>query len=470
MIRLDKYLCDTGIGTRTEVKQYIKKGLVFVNGTIAKKPELKIDELIDSVSYCNKPVAYQKFTYIMLNKPAGVVTATKDKREKTVLDLCQEAQAKNLSPVGRLDKDTEGLLILTNDGELVHDLLSPKKHVTKTYEVRPAHTLSQIDIKRLEDGLDIGDEEPTMPAHVDLSEDSNIYLSIREGRFHQVKRMFKAIHNEVMHLKRIRMGGVYLDTTLPAGAWRYLSAEEIASLKQETPDLSDIEAVIFDVDGTLVDSMGIWKEIDIAYLSRFQIPLPDQLQSEIEGMSFYQTACFFKNRFSNITDSIEDMMDAWNSMAWHKYLHEVPLKKGASDFLSFCREKGIKMGIATSNSKELIQGLEQSHHLSKFISCIKTGSEVTNGKPAPDIYIAAAEELGVSPENCLVFEDIVAGIKAGKAAGMKVCAIRDDYSCEQDLEKHELADYYIEDYYQILDRIPESKSLQAIQIKNGTNL
>lgn len=209
--------------------------------------------------------------------------------------------------------------------------------------------------------------------------------------------------------------------------------------------LRDIDAVIFDMDGSLVDSMWMWKAIDIEYLGRYRIPLPEDLQSEIEGMSFGETALYFKEHFA-IPDSTEAIMAEWNRMAWDKYMYEVPLKRGIPEFLAGCRERGIRLGIATSNSRELVENVAAVHRLRDFFSCIMTGSDVPRGKPSPDIYLAAAEGLGVPAERCLVFEDIVAGILAGKSAGMRVCAVEDDYSVPSRERKRELADYYIDDF------------------------
>ena len=209
--------------------------------------------------------------------------------------------------------------------------------------------------------------------------------------------------------------------------------------------LRDIEAVIFDMDGSLVDSMWMWRAIDIEYLVRYKIPLPENLQSEIEGMSFRETACYFKEHFA-IPDSLEEIMAEWNRMAWNKYMYEVPLKKGIPDFLRHCREKGIRLGIATSNSRELVENVAAVHNLREYFTCIMTGSEVLRGKPNPDIYLAVAHGLGVPAGRCLVFEDIVAGILAGKNAGMRVCAVEDEYSADSRDRKRELADYYIDDY------------------------
>lgn len=213
--------------------------------------------------------------------------------------------------------------------------------------------------------------------------------------------------------------------------------------------LKEIDAVIFDLDGSLVDSMWMWHEIDVEYLNRFGLKVPDGLQREIEGFSFSETARYFKERFS-IPDSIEEIKRTWNEMAWEKYMNEVPLKPGAKEFLSLCRKKGIKLGIATSNSRELVTNVADVHGLHDYFSCIMTGCDVGRGKPAPDIYLAVADALGVLPKRCLVFEDIIPGIQAGKAAGMKVCAVEDFYSVPQTAEKIALADYYIKDFYEIV--------------------
>lgn len=209
--------------------------------------------------------------------------------------------------------------------------------------------------------------------------------------------------------------------------------------------LNDIQAVIFDLDGTLVDSMWMWYDIDVEYLGRYGLECPDDLQACIEGMSFSETAVYFKERFS-LPDPLEKIKKDWNDMAWEKYLHEVPLKEGAFEFLCYCKEQDIRLGIATSNSRELVENIAEVHGLKNYFACIMTGCDVAKGKPAPDIYLAVAERLGVHPSHCLVFEDIVPGIMAGKNAGMKVCAVEDAYSVYQEEEKRALADYYIENY------------------------
>lgn len=214
--------------------------------------------------------------------------------------------------------------------------------------------------------------------------------------------------------------------------------------------LDNTDAVIFDLDGTLVDSMWMWRSIDIEYLGKFGIPLPEGLQANIEGMSFDETAIYFKETFS-IPDSLEEIKADWNRMAWDKYEKEVPLKPGAEAFLALCRERGIKLGIATSNSRMLVENIAKVHGFEGYFSCIMTACEVGRGKPAPDIYLEVAKRLDVEPARCLVFEDIIPGIQAGKNAGMRVCAVEDAYSVPQREKKRELADYYIADYRELLD-------------------
>ncbi len=214
--------------------------------------------------------------------------------------------------------------------------------------------------------------------------------------------------------------------------------------------LRKIEAVIFDLDGSLVDSMWLWHEIDVEYLGQFGLTVPDDLQHVIEGFSFSETALYFKERFQ-IPHPVEEIKRTWNEMAWEKYMNEVPLKPGADRFLEICKNSGIKLGIATSNSRELVTNVANVHGLHDYFSCIMTSCDVGRGKPAPDIYLAVAGQLSVRPQNCLVFEDIIPGIQAGKAAGMKVCAVEDEYSLFQTVEKKKLADYYIRDYNQLFE-------------------
>lgn len=213
--------------------------------------------------------------------------------------------------------------------------------------------------------------------------------------------------------------------------------------------LTGVKAIIFDLDGSLVDSMWIWKDIDIEYLGRYGYELPDDLQSCIEGMSFTETAIYIKERFQ-ISDSTEQMKSDWNQMAWDKYENEVFLKAGVDKLLAYCQKTGIKLGIATSNSRELVENIASVHGLKDYFTSIMTSCDVKKGKPAPDIYLAVAKELGVDPEDCLVFEDIVPGLQAGIAAGMKVCGVEDAYSASQEEDKKAIADYYISHYDQVM--------------------
>ena len=232
MIRLDKFLCEMEIGTRSQVKDIIKKGMVSIDGEVIKKADYKFDENSARVCVKDKEISYQKYFYYMLNKPAGVVSATTDNHDKTVLDLLKDASGKDLFPVGRLDKDTEGLLLITNDGELSHNLLSPKKHVEKTYLVKTGETVTTDMIQALEQGVDIGEEKLTLPAKVKVIEEKEIELTITEGKFHQVKRMLKAVGNEVVYLKRLSMGNLKLDEALRLGEYRSLTEKEAKDLKK----------------------------------------------------------------------------------------------------------------------------------------------------------------------------------------------------------------------------------------------
>jgi len=212
--------------------------------------------------------------------------------------------------------------------------------------------------------------------------------------------------------------------------------------------LEKIDAVIFDLDGTVVDSMWMWEAIDIEYLDRFGIGLPPDLQKKISGMSFSETAVYFKETFG-IPDSLEKIKTDWNEMAMEKYCHEVPLKPGVLEFLKDLKKRGLKTGIATSNSKELALAVLDALGLAPYFDEVHMSCEVKTGKPAPDIYLLVAQYLGVKPERCLVFEDIPEGIQAGKTAGMRVCGVEDDFSADYREEKKQMADYYITHYDEI---------------------
>lgn len=216
--------------------------------------------------------------------------------------------------------------------------------------------------------------------------------------------------------------------------------------------LENIKAVLFDLDGTLVDSMWMWEDIDIEYLGRYGYELPPELQKDIEGMSLSETAVYFKERFS-IPESLEEIKSTWMDMARDKYTNKVPLKPGAREFLVWLRQQGIRTGIASSNGIELVETVLKAQGIQEYLESVHTCCEVPKGKPAPDIYLLVAKTLGVKPEECLVFEDVPMGILAGKNAGMRVCAVEDTFSANQREEKKELADYYIESY----DEIPRER-------------
>ncbi len=232
-IRLDKYLADMGVGTRSEVKQYIRKGRVLLNNTVVKASDIKINTNSDIVVFDGNQINYIRTEYYMLNKPAGVVSATRDKFASTVVDLIDSAN-KDLFPVGRLDKDTEGLLLITNDGDLAHKLLSPKKKVPKVYFAKVRGRVSNEDVEIFAKGITLEEEFTTLPAHLEILEEgeiSFIHVTIHEGKFHQVKRMFEAVNKEVIYLKRLSMGSLVLDKDLEIGDYRPLTQEEIDLLK-----------------------------------------------------------------------------------------------------------------------------------------------------------------------------------------------------------------------------------------------
>ena len=232
-LRLDKYLADMGLGTRSQVKKAVSSKAVKVNGEVVRSSDMKIDTEKDEVLFHGSPVKYTDYEYYMLNKPTGCVSATEDSRDMTVIELIKERQRKDLFPVGRLDKDTEGLLLITNDGDLAHRLLSPKKHVDKTYFARVRGKVTEEDITAFKAGVDIGEENLTLPAKLVIiksDEISEIELTIQEGKFHQVKRMFQAVDKEVIYLKRLRMGSLILDETLKTGEYRKLTKNELEHL------------------------------------------------------------------------------------------------------------------------------------------------------------------------------------------------------------------------------------------------
>lgn len=234
-MRLDKLLSDMQIGTRSEVKRYISQGNVTVGGSSKVSPKRQVDPQKQEICCFGKPVKYQEYIYYMFHKPAGCVTAHKDHKYKTVMDYIPKSR-RNLSPVGRLDLDTEGLLLITNDGALSHELLSPVKHVSKIYEARIDGVVTKEDVDLFAEGIDIGDNTKTKPAKLIIKKSaaiSEVEITVTEGRYHQIKRMFQAVGKQVIYLKRIGMGNLKLDETLSSGEYRELTAQEIALLKEQ---------------------------------------------------------------------------------------------------------------------------------------------------------------------------------------------------------------------------------------------
>ncbi|MFN2747584.1 MULTISPECIES: pseudouridine synthase [Bacillus] len=235
-MRLDKFLSHSGYGSRKDVKKMLKNGAVALDGKMVKDAKAQVDPDADEVTVYGEPVFYQEFIYLMMNKPQGVLSATEDSRQQTVVDLLDpELLRFEPFPVGRLDKDTEGLLILTNDGQLSHQLLSPKKHVPKTYEVHVDQPMTPEAAAQLETGVDIGEGYMTKPAKAVIQDENScrLLLTITEGKFHQVKRMLKAVGREVIFLKRLKMGDVELDPKLLPGEYRELKESELEALKNK---------------------------------------------------------------------------------------------------------------------------------------------------------------------------------------------------------------------------------------------
>ncbi|MBF0714171.1 rRNA pseudouridine synthase [Gemella sp. GH3] len=230
-MRLDKYISSSSLLTRSEVKKVIKKG-VLVNGELIKKADYKVDELTDIIEVLGERLEYREFIYIMLNKPQGIISATEDKIDKTVVDLLEDRdRILNPFPVGRLDKDTEGLILLTNDGDLAHKLLSPKKDITKKYYVEVDKDLNDNDKELFFKGIILDDGYLCKSAKLEIISNKRAYLTISEGKFHQIKRMMKAINRKVTYLKRLEIGPLILDDSLPLGKYRHLSKKEINNLQ-----------------------------------------------------------------------------------------------------------------------------------------------------------------------------------------------------------------------------------------------
>ena len=234
--RIDKVLSNLGYGSRSELKKICKNGLVKVNGKVINNPGVQVDVENDEIIFNGEKVTYKEFIYLMLNKPDGYISATFDKRDPIVLDLIdKEDLVFEPFPVGRLDKDTEGLLVLTNDGQLAHRVLSPKKHVPKTYYAKIEGGVTEDDIKAFAKGVTLDDGYETMPAELVIlksDEISEIELTIHEGKFHQVKRMFESVDKKVIYLKRLSMGKLQLDKNLALGEYRELTDEEIKMIEE----------------------------------------------------------------------------------------------------------------------------------------------------------------------------------------------------------------------------------------------
>ncbi|MGL5435414.1 MAG: pseudouridine synthase [Lachnospiraceae bacterium] len=232
-IRLDKFLAEMGKGSRSQIKEAAKKGRIQVNGTVEKKTERKIDPDTDQVFFDSVPVRYQEYEYIMLNKPQGVVSATQDNLHQTVLDLLDDAVRRDLFPVGRLDIDTEGLLLITNDGDLAHRLLAPNKHVDKQYYAEISGILPADCVEQMARGMTLKDGTAVKPARLEVltgKDEGAVLLTIREGKFHQVKRMFEVLNCQVTYLKRLSMGPLSLDDSLKPGEYRSLTQKEKSEL------------------------------------------------------------------------------------------------------------------------------------------------------------------------------------------------------------------------------------------------
>ncbi len=233
-MRLDKFLVAANVCSRSVAKKQVRAGAVTVNGAAVRSSDINIDEYADKVCFCGKTVLYRKYTYITLNKPAGVVSATEDTRERTVLDLLpSDVRTSGMFPCGRLDKNTLGLVLLTDNGELGHKLLAPKSHVAKVYRFKSKFPVSEADAKRFEGGLTLEDGYETKPAKMQLDEDgTGGLITLVEGKYHQIKRMLEALDNKITYLERISFGPLTLDETLSRGEWRYLTEDEIEALEK----------------------------------------------------------------------------------------------------------------------------------------------------------------------------------------------------------------------------------------------
>ena len=239
-MRLDKFLSITGSCSRSDAKRAVRAKNVTVNGVVPKSSDVKIDPFADEICYFGKRVIYREYNYIMMNKPDGVVSSTDDGRDKTVLDLLpDDVRNDRMFPCGRLDKNTLGLMFITDNGDLAHELLSPKSHVSKKYRFSAAEEISPEDAKLFEGGLTLADGYVTQPAKIELDEDKKGgFITLTEGKYHQIKRMLGALDNKITYLERVTFGPLTLDVSLDRGEWRYLTDEEIAALKEHKNNLN----------------------------------------------------------------------------------------------------------------------------------------------------------------------------------------------------------------------------------------
>ena len=241
-MRLDKFIVESGLATRTEVAKAARSGAITVNGNVVRKAGQHIDPTADEIKYCGKVVIYREFTYVMLNKPTGYVSSTDDDKSPTVLTLLPaELQKIGLFPCGRLDKNTLGLMILTNNGPLSHKLLAPKNHVSKKYRFTVKFPISDDDVSALESGVDIGGYV-TAPCKVEMVGEKEGYITLTEGKYHQIKLMAEAVHNQITYLERVTFGPITLDEDLERGQWRHLTEEEQELLEAHGKAIKDIHA------------------------------------------------------------------------------------------------------------------------------------------------------------------------------------------------------------------------------------
>ncbi len=224
--------------------------------------------------------------------------------------------------------------------------------------------------------------------------------------------------------------------------------------------LTGKKAVIFDMDGSLVDSMWIWPEVDRIYMDKYHLTAPDTFHRDIEGMSYVETAQYFVDTFTTLNQTVEDVMQEWRDMTVELYATKVFPKAGAVEFLDLMKQNGIRLGIATSNDREIAEAALNGRGLTKYFDSVRTSSEVAAGKPAPDVYLKVADDMNVDPKNCLVFEDVINGILAGKNAGMEVCAVADDFTKADEAEKKAAADYFIRDFFDVLKTLTKGAELK----------